>query len=106
MMESEMPMHFFRQFFQTKKTLFLQEARRISGFMRLLMKQRNTGEKWNREEIDELKAYIRHLKNYMPLLTCILLPGGFFLLPLLAARLDRRKSRRTPEKSEDTKMES
>jgi cob(I)alamin adenosyltransferase len=103
---SEMPVHFFRRFFQDQKTLFLQEAQLTSGFMRLLMKQRNTGAKWTTEEIAELKTYIRHLKSYMPLLTCFLLPGGFLLLPLLAARLERRKSRRTPEKSEVAKMGS
>ncbi len=78
----------------------------MSGFMRLLMKQRNTGTKWSREEIAELKAHIRHLKSYMPLLTCLLLPGGFLLLPLLAARLDRRKAGRSREKSEVTKIGS
>jgi hypothetical protein len=103
---SEMPVHSFRRFLETKKTLFQQEVRQMSGFMRLLMKQRNTGAKWTGEEIAELKTYIRHLKSCMPLLTCFLLPGGFLLLPLLAARLDRRKSRRTPEKSEVAKMGS
>jgi|GEM_PF-417754 len=88
----QMPMHLFRRFFRTKKTLFQREVQQMSGFMRLLMKQRNTEAKWTSEDIAELKTYIRHLKSYMPLLTCFLLPGGFLLLPLLAARLDRRKS--------------
>jgi cob(I)alamin adenosyltransferase len=87
-----MPTHLFRRFFWTKKALFQRESQQMGGFMRLLMKKRNTGAKLTSEEIAELKTYIRHLKSYMPLLTCFLLPGGFLLLPLLAARLDRRKS--------------
>ena len=105
-MGSEMQTNLFRRFFRTKKTLFQREVQQMGGFMRLLMKQRNTGAKWTTEEIAELKTYIRHLKSYTPLLTCFLLPGGFLLFPLLAARLDRRKSRRTPGKSEVAKMGS
>ena len=37
------------------KALFFQEAQRISGFLYLLMKQRNTGEKWTPEEKKEIK---------------------------------------------------
>jgi hypothetical protein len=39
-------------------------------------------------------------------LTCFMLPGGFLLIPLLAAHLDRRKSRRMPKESEVKKLGS
>jgi hypothetical protein len=82
------------RFFLSNKALLLQEAQQISGFMRLLMKQRNTGVRWTDEEIKELRVYLRRLTIYAPILACIFLPGGFLFLPLLARTLDRRKIRR------------
>ena len=65
--------------------------------MRLLMKNRNTSEKWTREEIREIRAHLRHIAMLVPALIIFLLPGGLLLLPLLAEVLDRRKKiRRRP----------
>lgn len=78
------------------RNLFLQEARRLDGFMRLLMKQRNTGDKWTKTEKAQLRRYIRGLVFYVPVLCIFLLPGGFFLIPLLVEAIDRRRrSRKT-----------
>jgi len=87
------------RFFLTKllnknKELMWQEARFINGFMTLLMKRRNTGIKWTREEKAELKNNIKHLSMYVPVLIIFLLPGGSLLLPFLAEILDRRKKNR------------
>lgn len=76
------------------KDALLREAVRIEDFMRLLMKRRNTNEKWTREEKKKLKAHIKHMALYVPALFVFLLPGGAFLLPVLAEVLDRRKKKR------------
>jgi hypothetical protein len=81
------------------RELILKEACLISGFMSLFMKPVNSGVSWTREEKRELKQHIRHLSVYVPVLIIFLLPGGSFLLPLLADILDRRKRKR-PEGSE------
>jgi hypothetical protein len=81
---------------QIKKNgdLILNEARHVEGFMRLLMKQRNTREKWTSHERIQLKEHLRRLVGYIPVLCIFLLPGGFLLIPLLAEILDRRKKSR------------
>jgi hypothetical protein len=81
---------------QIKKNsdLILNEARHLEGFMRLLMKQRNTREKWTLPEKMQLKEHLRRLVGYIPILCIFLLPGGFLLIPLLAEILDRRKRSR------------
>jgi hypothetical protein len=78
--------------------LILNEARYIEGFMRLLMKQRNTGEKWSLRERMQLKAHIRRLVGYIPVLCIFLLPGGLLLIPLLAEIVDRRRQSRKAKK--------
>ncbi|MBI5099979.1 MAG: hypothetical protein HZB30_12170 [Nitrospirae bacterium] len=76
-----------------QKELILQEASRIQDFMRLLMKLRNTGKKWTREEKKQLKLHIIHLSVYVPVLIIFLLPGGSLLIPILADILERRKKK-------------
>jgi hypothetical protein len=77
------------------KELIYREAEFIGGFMHRLMKPQNTGNKWTREEKKHLIRDMRHLSYYVPALIIFLLPGGSFLLPLLAEILDRRKKPRT-----------
>jgi len=77
------------------KALFFQEAQRISGFLHLLMKQRNTDEKWTPEERKKIKRDLKVMAMYIPILIIFLLPGGSLLLPFLAEVMDRRKTRRT-----------
>ena len=76
---------------EKNKEMFVEEAKQAVGFMHLLMKERNTKGKWTREEKDDLKKYIRRLIVYVPVFCVFLLPGGFFLIPLLAEAMDRRK---------------
>lgn len=76
---------------------------KISGFLGLFFKQRNTDEKWTKEEKAELKTHLKHLSMYVPVIIIFLLPGGSLLLPILAEVLDRRKQRRSaPAKQPDT----
>jgi len=78
------------------KALFFQEAQRISGFLYILMKQRNSDERWTPEEKKEIKRNLKILAMYIPILIIFLLPGGSLLLPFLAEVMDRRKTRRRP----------
>jgi hypothetical protein len=78
------------------RDIIVGEAEDLGSFMRLLMKQRNTGERWTRAEKAQLKKYLWGLVFYAPVLFVFLLPGGFFLIPLLAEVVDRRRRSRKP----------
>jgi hypothetical protein len=78
------------------KALLLHEAEKITGFMRLLMKPRNTQAKWTKEERRLLKMHLKHLSYYVPALVVFVMPFGSLLIPLLAEILDRRKAFRRP----------
>jgi len=66
----------------------------MHDFMKLLMKQRNTGHNWTAEDIDKIKAHLMRLAFYVPVLIIFLLPFGSFLLPVLAEIIDRREEAR------------
>lgn len=74
--------------------MILEEGQHIRGFMRLLMKYRNTGIEWTREETHDLKSYVKRLSLRIPVLIIIVLPFGLILLPILAEIIDRRKNGR------------
>ncbi len=76
------------------KDLIYAEADYMKGFMALLMKPRNTGIPWTREETRTLKTYMRHLAHYVPFTIIFLLPFGSLILPVMAEVLDRRRERR------------
>jgi hypothetical protein len=76
------------------KEAILMEVLSIKGLMQLLMKTRNTDEKWTREEEKEIKRHLKNIAKIIPTLAIFYLPGGSFLLPILAEALDRRKIRR------------
>lgn len=80
--------------FDRYRGLIYAEAATMRGFMDLLMKPRNTGIPWTREEIVHLKGYIRHLARYVPFMIIFLLPFGSLMLPAMAEVLDRRRTRR------------
>ena len=82
------------------KEAILMEVIAIRGLMQLLMKTRNTDEKWTREERKEIKTHLKNIAKIIPAVVIFALPGGSFLLPMLAEALDRRKTRR-PLKKED-----
>jgi len=76
------------------------EVLSVRGLMQLLMKTRNTGEKWTWEEKKEIKRYLRNIVKIIPAVAIFFLPGGSLLLPILAEALDRRKTRRLLQKED------
>jgi len=76
------------------KMLILDEAHQLSDFMYLIMKQKNTGLAWTKEEKKKIRDHLKHLSLYIPVLVIFSLPGGSMLFPVLADILDRRKQRR------------
>lgn len=76
------------------------EVLSIKGLMQLLMKIRNTDEEWTRGEKKEIKRHLKNIAKIVPAVAIFSLPGGSFLLPILAEVLDRRKTRRLERNSE------
>jgi len=76
------------------KEAILMEVLSISGLKQLLVKPRNTDEGWKGEEKKEIKSHLKNIAKIVPAVALFSLPGGSFLLPILAEALDRRKTRR------------
>jgi hypothetical protein len=76
------------------REFILTEVLAVKGLMQLLMKTRNTGERWTREELREIRTHLKHISKMVPVILLIVLPGGSLLLPFLAEVLDRRKTKR------------
>jgi hypothetical protein len=87
---------YLKRVFIINKEAILMEVLSIRGLMQLLMKTRNTDQKWTREERKEIKRHLRTIAKIIPAAAIFFLPGGSFLLPILAEVLDRRKTRRLP----------
>jgi len=85
---------YLRRLIIINKEAILMEVLSITGLMQLLMKTRNTDEKWTREEKKEIKRHLKNIAKIVPTLAIFFLPGGSLLLPILADVLDRRKTRR------------
>ncbi|MCK9226618.1 MAG: hypothetical protein PHT96_07435 [Syntrophorhabdaceae bacterium] len=86
--------HRLSRIFANNRAMVLDEAQKITGFMHLLMKPRNTGQAWTSEEKRVLRKDLKHLSCYVPALVIFVLPFGSLLIPVLAEILDRRKTRR------------
>jgi len=89
-----MLLRYFKKLLIKNKEFILSEVLEIKGLMQLLMKHRNTGQKWTKEEIKQIKGHLKNISKIVPMLIIFLLPGGSLLLPFLAEVLDRRKTRR------------
>jgi heme/copper-type cytochrome/quinol oxidase subunit 2 len=85
---------YFKRLIIKNREFILTEVLAVKGLMYLLMKNRNTGNKWTREEKMEIKIHLRIISEVIPVIIVILLPGGSLFLPFLAEVLDRRKKRR------------
>ncbi|MBM4348017.1 MAG: hypothetical protein FJ107_07780 [Deltaproteobacteria bacterium] len=85
---------YLRRLILIHKEAILMEVVTIKGLMQLLMKTRNTDEKWTREEKKEIKRHLKNIAKIIPAVAIFSLPGGSLLLPVLAEVLDRRKTRR------------
>jgi NhaP-type Na+/H+ or K+/H+ antiporter len=84
----------------TNKEAILMQVLAIKGLMQLLMKTRNTDEKWTKEEKKEIKRHLKNIAKIIPAVIIFTLPGGSVLLPILAEALDRRKTRRLIKKED------
>ncbi|RJG08178.1 hypothetical protein D3870_18155 [Noviherbaspirillum cavernae] len=72
------------------------EISQMRGLTQLLMKQRN-GYRWSDADRRQIRAQLRQLAALSPYLVLFVSPGGFFLLPVLAWWLDRRRRKRDGE---------
>ena len=97
-----MIINYFKSLIIKNKAFILEEVLAVKGLMQLLMKPRNTDQKWTREEKREIKIHLKNISKLIPALIVFLLPGGSLLLPFLAEVLDRRKSRRPLVQKERT----
>ena len=78
-----------------EKAFLLGEMMQVKGLMPLLMKRRNK-QRWSAEDKAALAVHLRRLSKLSPYLVVLVMPGGFFLLPVLAWWLDRRRNRGAP----------
>jgi len=76
------------------REFLLREVVAGKGIMQLLMKHRNTGRAWTRNEVMLLRMHFLRLALIVPALFIFLLPFGWVLLPVLAEVLDRRHKKR------------
>jgi hypothetical protein len=83
-----------KRLIQKNRAFILAQAIEVKGLMQLLMKNRNTGKQWTREEVWQIRVHLKQLSKMVPVILVFLLPGGVLLLPLLAEVLDRRKQSR------------
>jgi len=95
---------FFKKFISKNRDMILEEDQQIRGFMELLMKHRNMGIAWTREETHDLKLYAKRLSLHVPALLIIALPFGLALIPMLAELLDRRKKAVTDRAPPSTRL--
>ena len=82
-----------REFVARERELLLHEVNQVKGLMPLIMKQRN-GQSWTPADKAELVRRLKGLSYLSRYLIVLALPGGFFILPVLAWWLDRRRRRR------------
>lgn len=66
------------------------ELNQARGLIPLLMKRRNGGQ-WTADERVTLLRDLRALSNLSPYLIPIIMPGGIFMLPLIAYWMDQRR---------------
>lgn len=85
---------YFKKMFTENREFILKEVLSVKGLFHLLMKHRNTGQKWTIEELKEIRLHLRNISRIIPVVIIFLLPGGSFLLPFLVEVIDRRTNSR------------
>ncbi len=85
---------YLKRLILVNKQAILMEVLSIKGLMQLLMKIRNTDEKWTGEEKKEIVRHLKNIAKTIPSIAIFSLPGGSLLLPILVEILDRRRTRR------------
>ena len=91
---------YLKRLILVNKDAILMEVLSIKGLMQLLMKTRNTDERWTRDERKEIKRHLKNIAKIIPAVAIFSLPGGSILLPVLAEAIDRRKIRRLRQKQD------
>lgn len=86
--------------FTSNKEFIIKETVAASGVMELLMKHRNTGERWTKDEMKQLRMHFLRLSLIVPAMIVFFLPLGSVILPILADVLDRRKTDRRGSSAE------
>ncbi len=86
--------NYIKRLIVINKEAILMEVLSIKGLIQILMKTRNTDEKWTKQEKKEIKRHLRNVAKIVPAVALFSFPGGSLLLPILAEVLDRRKIRR------------
>ena len=82
----------FSAYAAREKAYLLNEMLQVKGLMPLLMKPRN-GERWTAEDKTLLRQQLGRVARLSPYLFVLLMPGGFFIMPVLSWWLDRRRNR-------------
>ncbi len=77
---------------QREKQHLLGEMQQARGLVPILMKERN-GQRWTSEDRALLRDHLGRLSRLSPYLVLVVMPGGFFMLPVFAWWLDRRRTR-------------
>lgn len=77
---------------QREKQHLLSEMQQARGLVPILMKERN-GQRWTSEDRALLRDHLGRLSRLSPYLVLVVMPGGFFMLPVFAWWLDRRRTR-------------
>ena len=95
---------YLKRLLLANKDAILLQVLSIKGLMQLLMKTRNTDEKWTRDEKKEIKRHLKNIAKIIPAVAIFSLPGGSILLPILAEAIDRRKTRRLQQKQDPAAM--
>jgi len=75
-----------------ERRALIAEISQVRGLMPLLMKPRNK-QRWSADDKANLALHLRRLSRVSPYLVVLVMPGGFFILPVLAWWLDRRRNR-------------
>lgn len=73
--------NFIKRLIVSNREFILKEVVEVKGLMQLLMKQRNTGQKWTDEEKKKIKRHLKNISKVVPTVIIFLLPGGSLLLP-------------------------
>lgn len=87
-------MRYFKKILARNRGFILEEVLAVKGLFHLLMKHRNTGQKWSLEELKEIRLHLKNISRGVPVVVVFLLPGGSLLLPFLVEVIDRRTNRR------------
>jgi hypothetical protein len=84
--------HYVRELTLREKQRLIAEIQQTRGLMPILMKPRN-GQRWSDDDRAQLRDHLVRLTRLSPYLVLVVMPGGFFVLPVFAWWLDRRRGR-------------